>query len=215
MPEVEGNEINHHPLLLFIHDVQRATLNKHRLVLEQAAPQLLATLYDSGLITAQVTLERYLGLWEKGGTNFKALPAQAILSYSQGNQMKTIRLDLIGLEKNDDQLIYHIKPLKEDRHEQVEQAALSVEVFPTVVNGQITDSITQANVNVLGDAPVIAMGNLYQATAQALGNAAHNATAAQQQTGIVAQQAMEQGIAILYAIDTASTGKATEKIMEA
>ena len=40
--------------------------------------------------------------------------------------------------------------------------------FPTAVNDQITDSVTQANTKVLGDAPAIAMGNLYQATAQAL-----------------------------------------------
>ena len=32
--------------------------------------------------------------------------------------------------------------------------------FPTSVNDQITDSITQANTKVLGDAPAIAMGNL-------------------------------------------------------
>jgi len=38
--------------------------------------------------------------------------------------------------------------------------------FPTAVNSQITDSVTQANVQVLGDAPATAMGNLFQATAQ-------------------------------------------------
>ena len=48
--------------------------------------------------------------------------------------------------------------------------------YPTAVNNQITDSVTQANVKVLGDAPAMALSMLYQATAQALGNAAHNAT---------------------------------------
>ena len=47
--------------------------------------------------------------------------------------------------------------------------------FPTAVNDQITDSVSQANLKVLGDAPAMALGNLYQATAQALANAAHNA----------------------------------------
>ena len=59
--------------------------------------------------------------------------------------------------------------------------------FPTAVNSQITDAVTQANVKVLGDAPAMAMGNLYQATAQALANAAHNATVAQQQGNAIAQ----------------------------
>jgi hypothetical protein len=85
--------------------------------------------------------------------------------------------------------------------------------FPTSVNDQITDSVTQANVKVLADAPAMALGNLYQATAQALANAAHNATTAQQQTAVTAQAATTQGVATLYAIDTASTGIATTKIL--
>jgi hypothetical protein len=59
--------------------------------------------------------------------------------------------------------------------------------FPTAVNSQITDAVTQSNVKVLGDAPAMALGNLYQATAQALANAAHNATSAQQQGQVLAQ----------------------------
>jgi hypothetical protein len=85
--------------------------------------------------------------------------------------------------------------------------------FPTTVNDQITDSVTQANTEVLGTAPAIAMGNLYQATAQALANAAHNATSSQQQTNITAQAATTMGVTTLYSIDTASTGIATKKIL--
>ncbi len=85
--------------------------------------------------------------------------------------------------------------------------------FPTSVNNQITDSVTQANVQVIGDAPAVAMGNLYQATAQALGNAAHNATMAQQQTNITAQAATTAGVALLYSLDTASAGMATKAIL--
>lgn len=62
--------------------------------------------------------------------------------------------------------------------------------YPTAVNNQITDSVTQANLKVLGDAPAVAVGNLYQATAQALANAAHNATNAQQNAATLAQAAM-------------------------
>ncbi|MEM7246316.1 MAG: RebB family R body protein, partial [Acidobacteriota bacterium] len=36
--------------------------------------------------------------------------------------------------------------------------------YPTSVNDQITDSVTQANVKVLADAPAMAMASLYQAT---------------------------------------------------
>jgi hypothetical protein len=85
--------------------------------------------------------------------------------------------------------------------------------YPTAVNNQITDSVTQANVKVLGDAPAMAMGNLYQATAQALANAAHNATTAQQQTNVTAQATTVMGVATLYSIDTATTGMATKTIL--
>jgi hypothetical protein len=74
----------------------------------------------------------------------------------------------------------------------------------TIVNPQITDSVTEANVKVLGDAPAMAMGNLYQATAQALANAAHNAVATQQQVVITAMAVATQGVAMLYSVDTAS-----------
>ncbi|MCC2522314.1 RebB family R body protein [Vibrio coralliilyticus] len=86
--------------------------------------------------------------------------------------------------------------------------------FPTAVNDQVTDSVTQANVKVLGDAPAMSMGNLFQATSQALGNAAHNATMAQQQAAITAQAATTMGVTTLYSIDTASTGRATKDILD-
>jgi len=85
--------------------------------------------------------------------------------------------------------------------------------FPTFVNDMITDSITQVNTKVLGDAPAIAMGNLYQATAQALANAAHNATSSQQQTNVTAQAATTMGVTTLYSIDTASTAIGTSSIL--
>jgi hypothetical protein len=52
--------------------------------------------------------------------------------------------------------------------------------FPTSVNDQITDSVTQSDVKTLASAPSQAMGALYQSHAQAHAIAAHNATATQQ-----------------------------------
>lgn len=84
--------------------------------------------------------------------------------------------------------------------------------YPTSVNSQITDSVTQANTKVLGDAPAVATGNLFLSTSQALSNAAHNATFNQQHAGLMSQASMTQSVSTLYSIDTASTGKATRKI---
>ncbi|NCI49451.1 glycerol-3-phosphate dehydrogenase [Sediminibacterium roseum] len=76
----------------------------------------------------------------------------------------------------------------------------------TAVNDQITDSITQVNTKVLGDAPSIAMGNLFVATGQALSLAALNATNAQQQNNMTAQASTTMGITTLYSINTGTTG---------
>jgi hypothetical protein len=84
--------------------------------------------------------------------------------------------------------------------------------FPTHVNSHITDSITQVNTKVLGDAPAMAMGNFFIATSQALSNAAHNATNNQQQAYVTMQASTTQGVSTLLTIDTASTGMATERI---
>lgn len=84
--------------------------------------------------------------------------------------------------------------------------------FPTAVNDQITDSVTQGNAKVLGDAPAMAMGNLYMTTSDSMALAAHNATNAQQHNNVTAQAATVMGVATLYCIDTASTGVATSDI---
>ena len=86
--------------------------------------------------------------------------------------------------------------------------------FPTSVNDQITDSVSQVNTKVLGDSPAMAMGNLFMATSQALANAAHNATTSQQQTNITAQAATTSGITTLYSIDTASDAVGTNRIYQ-
>ena len=83
---------------------------------------------------------------------------------------------------------------------------------PTAVNSQITDSVTQVNTEVVGTSPALSLSNLYQATSQALGNAAHNATLNQMESNVTSQAALTQGVATLYAVDTASTGVATHKI---
>ncbi len=87
--------------------------------------------------------------------------------------------------------------------------------FPTNVNDQITDSVSQVNTKVLGDAPVMAMGNLFVTVSQALSNAAHNATNNQQQSNLTMQASTTQGVSTLLSVDTASAGEATRNILGA
>jgi hypothetical protein len=84
----------------------------------------------------------------------------------------------------------------------------------TAVNDQITDSITQVNTKVLGDAPAMAMGNLFQSTSQGLSLAALNATNAQQQNNMTAQASTTMGVTTLYSIDTATSSVGTSDILK-
>ena len=52
--------------------------------------------------------------------------------------------------------------------------------FPTPVNDQITDSVTQSNVQVLGSSPATAMGMLSQSLSNSQGLASQNAASNQQ-----------------------------------
>jgi hypothetical protein len=84
----------------------------------------------------------------------------------------------------------------------------------STVNPQITDAVTQANTEVLGDAPALALANLYQATAQALGMAAHNATLAQQSANTILQASTAAGVNLLYSDTTAGVAAAAAKTEE-
>ncbi len=70
----------------------------------------------------------------------------------------------------------------------------------STVNSLIADSVVLVNRVVLGNAPALATATLYQATAQAMGNAAHNNTMAQQQGIILAQAGTAQGASLIYSI---------------
>ncbi len=86
--------------------------------------------------------------------------------------------------------------------------------LPTAVNDQITDSVTQANVKVLDESPAVVMGQIYQAAAHAVSVRAENALEEQQQALTEAQAATVSAVALLYAVDTAATAVATEKIFD-
>lgn len=86
--------------------------------------------------------------------------------------------------------------------------------MPTPVNGMITDAVTQTNVKVLGDAPAMAMGAIYQSLSHSTGILFENAVTSQQQLGIAAQAATNQGVIQIYSVDTMAAAVATSKIAQ-
>lgn len=84
--------------------------------------------------------------------------------------------------------------------------------IPTDVNGQITDSVTQSNVSVLGAAPAMAMGSMYQSSAHATGLMFQNSVQAQQQTAIAAQAAANLGVIQIYSVNSMAAATAAAKV---
>jgi hypothetical protein len=74
--------------------------------------------------------------------------------------------------------------------------------FPTALNDQVTDAVTQSNVKVIGEAPAMALGNLYQTMAHSTGILFENAVSAQQQQNTLALAAANMGIMQIYSLDT-------------
>jgi len=67
-------------------------------------------------------------------------------------------------------------------------------------------------VKVLGDAPAMAMGAIFQSLAHSTGILYENATSSQQQLAIASQAATNQGVIQIYSLDTMAGAVAAAKI---
>lgn len=83
---------------------------------------------------------------------------------------------------------------------------------PTLVNGQITDAVTQANVTVLGNAAANAMATVYQVMAHSVGLSMQNAVAHQQRMNTLSNGVTTQGVGLLYGQPTAVQARGTNTI---
>lgn len=68
---------------------------------------------------------------------------------------------------------------------------------PSSVNDQIRDTITQANVKVVAEAPALALGSLYQTMSNALSMSSANLVYAQQQTNSVMTSTVTESVLII------------------
>ena len=82
------------------------------------------------------------------------------------------------------------------------------------VSPAITDAVTQSNVKVVGEAPAMAMGTIYQSLAQSTGLMFENSVSAQQQQNMLNQAAVTQGVIQVYSVDTLSDAAASTSIIE-
>lgn len=87
--------------------------------------------------------------------------------------------------------------------------------YNTDVNSQITDAVTQANVNVLAQSPAMAMGSMFQTMAHSTGVLFENTISAQQQQNTLSQAAANTGVMQIYSVDTMADAASTEKVSQA
>ncbi len=82
----------------------------------------------------------------------------------------------------------------------------------TPVNSMISDSVSQANVEVLGSSPAVGMVTVYQSLGHSTGMLFETAVGNQQQLAIASQAAANQGIIQIYTVNTMANAAATNKI---
>jgi hypothetical protein len=82
------------------------------------------------------------------------------------------------------------------------------------VASQITDAVTQSNVKVIGEAPAMALGTIYQALANSTSLTFQNAVSTQQQQNMLQQAAASQGVIQIYSVDTLSDADAAAALSE-
>ena len=83
----------------------------------------------------------------------------------------------------------------------------------TTVNPQITDAVTQSNVKVVGEAPAMALGNVYQTAAHSTGIMFENAVNTQNQQNILGQASTTQGVMQIYSVDTVADAISIAKLL--
>lgn len=83
------------------------------------------------------------------------------------------------------------------------------------VSKQVTDAVTQTNVQVVASAPQMAMANIYQAMAHSMGIMFTNSALAQQRQNSLALAATAQGVSQIYSLNTTSTAIAIATILKA
>lgn len=81
---------------------------------------------------------------------------------------------------------------------------------PTMVNTQITDAVTQSNVEVVAVSPAQSMGMLYQMATHSAGMSLQNAVASQQNLNQIANAVVATAVREILAVDTSITAQSTK-----
>jgi hypothetical protein len=86
---------------------------------------------------------------------------------------------------------------------------------PTSLNDQVTDAVAQTGTKVLGDAPALAAGTVYQSLAHSTGLMFETAVSNFHQLCIAGQAATNQGVIQIYSVSSMAGAVATNRLARA
>jgi hypothetical protein len=96
---------------------------------------------------------------------------------------------------------------------QIASAVVSEAVATIIAIGEVA-TVVPADAAVVGEAPAMLMGTLYQTMSHSTGIQLENAVAAQQQQDTLGQVAANQGVMQIYSLDTAADAIAGEALAQ-
>lgn len=180
------------PSLLFAQTAMGGRFDGKTLKLKNLSRTTLYFADRPSRVAGHVVTSDFFKLWKQGDDSFEKVPPNAVVSVIEGGKATDAVVELSSPSFSGDGAVYGIK----------------------VLSGGLPETFGAASVFIDGSSSA-AMGNLYQATAQALANAAHNATTAQQNANTILQATTTRGVSLLYGVDTSATAVGIAKILAA
>ncbi len=154
--------------------VARGSYQDGTLSVVEVLPQLFFVVDGAVHLTGVMSTASFVDLWQQDAASYQAHPPQATLALATASGTRSVVLTLDAPALSGGALSFRAQVKAGELPPSFGPANLFIEAIPRA------EARLLANAKVLGDAPAVAMGNLYQATAQALANAAHNAAGGQQ-----------------------------------
>ena len=169
-----------HAPLLFVQTIFKGSFTKNTLKIKDFMPHLYFMIGLPYQLVGHITTSSFIKLWEDGLDLFETYPPLGIFTCYKQGQMHQATFELSQPTEVPGGLIFKTKTITGDCMKQFKCASLFIDILHHYQKVQGNDALSQA---------------------------AHNATIAQQQANLIAQAATSQGVDLLYSLDTAQTGQ--------
>ncbi len=176
---------------LFLQSAARASFDGTYLRLENIGARTTAFSDRPYRAVRDISTEGFVALWTAGTDSFEADPPNAGISGVDGHDFLHAVIELSHPRLEGEALIYEVEVLHGAIPAAMTEVTLLVDAWSSSVNSQITDSVTQVNVEATGGAAAQASDSAQQALSELA--AASSATTEAQQD-LTTESATTEGI---------------------